>query len=58
MAEVLVLEFETATAAGLYQQVNGILGIDSATGAGEWPASILSHFADVTDDGHFIVVES
>ena len=58
MAEVLVLEFETATASELYQQVNGILGIDSATGKGDWPPGILSHLAGVTEDGQFIVVES
>ena len=56
MAELLVLEFTTSEAAALYQNVNGQLGVDAATGKGDWPPGILSHVAGL-DGSSFIVVE-
>jgi hypothetical protein len=56
MAEAIILEFTSPDAAALYSTVNGILGIDSTTGKGDWPAGILSHAAGVNDDA-FVVFE-
>ena len=56
MAELLVFEFSSAEAAALYQQVNGLLGVDAATGKGDWPAGIQSHVAGL-DGSSLIVVE-
>ena len=56
MSNLLVLEFNTPTARDLYTKVNGILGIDAATGKGDWPAGIVEHFA-AEENGRFIVVE-
>ncbi len=55
MAEAIILEFTTPDAAGLYNTVNGILGVDPKTGKG-WPAGILSHAAGVQGDA-FVVFE-
>jgi hypothetical protein len=44
MSEVLILEFAEGTA-DHYAAVNKILGIDAATGAGDWPAPLESHTA-------------
>jgi hypothetical protein len=56
MAEALILEFD-----GLgeteYAAVNKLLGIDMATGQGDWPPGLLSHAAGSADDGPFIVSE-
>ena len=55
MAEALILEF-----AGLdkptYLKVNEALGIDQATGKGDWPAGLLSHTGAEGPDG-FVVFE-
>ena len=56
MAEAIILEFTTPDAAGLYNTVNGILGLDAATGKGDWPDGILSHAAAVQGDS-FVVFE-
>jgi hypothetical protein len=55
MSEVLVLEFAGATAEQ-YLAVNKILGIDAATGAGDWPPPLLSHVG-AFGDGGLVVVE-
>lgn len=58
MAELLVLEFTTSEAAELYKTVNGILGIDAASGTGDWPPGILTHTAGLSGKDQFIVVEA
>lgn len=50
MAEGLVLEF-TGIGREQYDAVNSNLGIDSATGAGDWPAGMTFHSGGLTDDG-------
>jgi hypothetical protein len=55
MSEVIILEFAGATA-DQYQAVNKILGVDGATGAGDWPAPLQSHIASVGAAG-LVVVE-
>jgi len=56
MPEVVILEFSGVTEAD-YAAVNGHLGIDMRTGAGEWPPGLLSHAAGTADDGSFVVTE-
>lgn len=56
MAEMLVLEFDGLDESH-YRKVNAALGVDAATGAGDWPAPLISHAAGRTDDGRFVVVE-
>ena len=56
MAEAIILEFTTPDASGLYNTVNGILGLDASTGKGDWPDGILSHAAAVQGDS-FVVFE-
>lgn len=56
MAEVLVLEFSAPQAVELYRKVSGILGVDPATGSGEWPPPLTCHVAGESDD-KLIVVE-
>ena len=51
MSKVLILEFETPKGLELYQSVNRILGLDSKTGAGEWPAPLEAHIAGSSDNG-------
>jgi hypothetical protein len=55
MSEVLILEFAGATAEQ-YLAVNKILGVDPATGEGDWPAPLQSHVASVGAAG-LVVVE-
>jgi hypothetical protein len=55
MAEALILEFRDADPA-LYDTVNSILGLDPATGAGDWPAGLVSHTAGEHLDGNGITV--
>jgi len=55
MSEVLILEFAGATAEQ-YLAVNKILGVDAATGEGDWPAPLQSHVASVGAAG-LVVVE-
>jgi len=50
MSEALVLEFSGVTADD-YRAVNGHLGVDAATGAGDWPAGLLSHTGAEHADG-------
>jgi hypothetical protein len=57
VADLLVLEFSTPEAVALYTKVNTTLGLDAATGKGDWPAGILSHVAGESN-GALIVVET
>jgi hypothetical protein len=50
MSEALILEFKGGTAEQ-YAAVNKLLGIDSATGEGDWPAGLLSHTGATSADG-------
>jgi hypothetical protein len=56
MAELLILEFD-----GLddthYLSVNSELGLDPDTGAGDWPAGLITHLAGMGEGGHAYVVE-
>ncbi len=54
MAEVIIIEVECDPA--LYSQVNGILGLDPHTGAGNWPKGLLTHVGG-GGDGTVVVVE-
>ncbi len=56
MAESIILEFKGA-GVDEYNAVNKVLGIDVATGEGDWPAPLLSHTAAVTSDGDLVVYE-
>lgn len=42
MSEAIMLEFRGVTSEQ-YNAVNAILGIDPATGSGDWPPGLLSH---------------
>jgi hypothetical protein len=37
MAEAIILEFTSPESHEIYNEVNGILGVDPATGKGDWP---------------------
>lgn len=54
MAELFVLEFE-GFGKDDYEKVNSLLGIDVATGAGDWPAGLLTHSAGRTDNGWTVI---
>ena len=56
MAVGLVLKFAN-TSLDVYKKVNGLLGIDMTTGAGDWPAGLLSHAGGTTEDGSLVVIE-
>ena len=56
MAQSIILEFKGVGKSD-YDQVNKILGVDAATGAGDWPAGLLNHTAAVTADGGLVVYE-
>ena len=56
MAELLILDFDGVDEAD-YHKVNSAIGLDPATGAGDWPAGLISHVAGVSDSGHGYVVE-
>ena len=53
MAELLVLEFEGVDKE-MYEKVNGILGIDSVSGEGDWPKGLLVHSAGRTANGWMV----
>jgi hypothetical protein len=42
MSDAIILEFKGVTA-DAYHAVNKVLGIDQATGEGDWPAGLMSH---------------
>lgn len=50
MAEAVVLEFE-GIGRETYEAVNARLGIDAATGEGDWPSGLTFHAGVETDDG-------
>lgn len=54
MAELFVLEFDGFDKE-MYRKVNEALGIDMDTGAGDWPAGLLTHSAGRTDKGWTVV---
>jgi hypothetical protein len=56
MAEALILEFD-GVGQTEYEAVNGQLGIDMVTGAGDWPAGLMLHAAGTADSGAFVVTE-
>jgi hypothetical protein len=56
MAEVLILKFAGVGQAD-YDAVNGKLGIDTASGEGDWPEGMLMHAAGTAEDGGFVVTE-
>ena len=56
MAVGLILQF-AGTGRAEYEAVNAKLGIDPATGAGNWPGGMLSHTAGLTGDGSLVVIE-
>ena len=56
MAELLMLDFDGVDEAD-YLNVNRALGLDPSTGAGDWPAGLITHVAGVSDDGHGYVIE-
>jgi hypothetical protein len=55
MAELLVLEFRDTDPA-LYAAVNEKLGLDPATGAGDWPDGLVSHATGEHQDGNGLTV--
>ena len=54
MAEALILEFKGTVEQ--YQAVNDALGINMDTGAGDWPAGLISH-TGATGGGNLVVFE-
>jgi hypothetical protein len=56
MAAELILEFEGVTV-DKYHAVNAALGIDPASGEGDWPDGLVTHSAGVNDNGHLVVIE-
>jgi hypothetical protein len=56
MAASVMLEFDGVTLKE-YNAVNAALGIDPATGEGDWPDGLLTHSAGINDDGHLVVLE-
>jgi len=56
MAEVIVLEFSAPEAASIYNKVNELLGVNPASGAGDWPRGLMSHVAGEAGD-KLVVVE-
>jgi len=56
MAEAIVLRF-TGVGEREYRAVNEALGIDMASGEGEWPEGLLVHAAAVPEEGSLVVGE-
>jgi hypothetical protein len=56
MAELLILDIDGVDQA-TYDKVNAELGLDPNTGAGDWPAGLITHIAGVSDAGHGYVIE-
>jgi hypothetical protein len=56
MAAGVILEFD-GIGQKEYDAVNAALGLDPATGAGDWPDGLQSHSAGHRDDGRFVVME-
>ena len=56
MAAELILEFDGVTM-DEYHAVNAELGLDPATGAGDWPDGLIEHAAGLNENGHLVVIE-
>ena len=56
MAAELNLEFEVV-ATEQYFAVNEVLGIDPASGEGDWPDGMVAHSAGLNENGHLFVIE-
>ena len=54
MAEVIVIEVDCDPS--LYPKVNAMLGLDPATGSGDWPKGLRTHVGG-GGDGTVVVVE-
>jgi hypothetical protein len=50
MADGLILEFD-GFGVDTYEQVNELLGIDMASGEGNWPAGLLAHTGGAKEGG-------
>ncbi len=56
MAELLMLDFDGVDEA-TYLKINAELGLNAQTGAGDWPAGLITHVAGVSGNGHGYVIE-
>jgi hypothetical protein len=56
MPSQVILEFEGVTTKE-YDAVNKALGINMATGEGEWPDGLQVHAAGLNESGHLVVTE-
>jgi hypothetical protein len=50
MADAIILEFDGVGRDG-YEAVNELLGLDAASGAGDWPDGMMSHTAGAKPGG-------
>jgi len=55
MQEVVILEFQDTDPA-LYDVVNKLLGLDPATGEGDWPDGLRTHVGAAHLDGNGLTV--
>ena len=55
MAEVILIEVDCDPS--LYAKVNQALGLDPATGSGEWPKGLVSHVGG-GGDGKVVIIEA
>jgi hypothetical protein len=56
MSEALFFEFAGVDETD-YRAVNARLGLDPATGSGDWPEGMLSHTGAAAPGGRFVVFE-
>ena len=56
MTELLILEFDGVLETD-YARVNAHLGLDPQSGAGNWPAGLITHLAGISEDGVGYVIE-
>jgi hypothetical protein len=56
MPAQVILEFEGVTTKE-YDAVNDALGLDPATGGGDWPDGLQLHAAGLDEDGDLVVTE-
>ena len=56
MTAAIILEFDGVTLTE-YEAVNEKLGIDMASGAGDWPDGLVTHVAGLNDAGNLVVME-
>jgi hypothetical protein len=54
MPAELILEFEGVTTEQYFAVV---LGIDPASGEGDWPDGMVAHSAGLNENGHLVVIE-